>query len=74
MHFVGNLENCREYSFLWSSAKIITILHRGVHRNLLQSLRGLQKLLSGFFPPTPLTENHFAKKSLSGKGEYTPLP
>ena len=38
---------------------------------------GLQKLLSGFFPlrgypqhppPTPLTENHFAKKPLAERG------
>ena len=36
-----------------------------------------QKLLSGFFsvrgiPPTPLTENHFAKKPLAERGGTPP--
>ena len=29
-HFVANSEKCRKYTFLGGSARIITILHRGV--------------------------------------------
>ena len=47
-------------------------------------LGGRQKLLGGFFsvkgvggggtPPTPLTENHFAKKPLAEMGGTAPPP
>ena len=38
--FVANSEKCRKYTFLGGSAQIITILHRGVYRNLLQYYNG----------------------------------
>ena len=38
--FVANLEKCRKYTFLDGSAQIITILHRGGYRNLLQYYMG----------------------------------
>ena len=42
--FVANSEKCRKYTFLGGSAQIITILHRGGYRNLLQYYMG------GVFP------------------------
>ena len=38
--FVANSEKCRKYSILGRSAQIITILHRGGYRNLLQYYMG----------------------------------
>ena len=40
MHFVSNLEKCREYAFLRKYVQIITILHGGGPPNLLQHYRG----------------------------------
>ena len=39
-HFVANLEKYYEYVFLGGSAQIITILHRGGYRHLLQYYMG----------------------------------
>ena len=39
-HLVANSEKCRKYAFLGGSAQIITILHRGGYRNLLQYYMG----------------------------------
>ena len=44
-HLVANSEKCRKYAFLGGSAQIITILHRGGYRNLLQYYMG-----GGVFP------------------------
>ena len=38
--FVANSEKCCKYTFLGGSAQIITILHRGGYRNLLQYYMG----------------------------------
>ena len=38
--FVANSEKCRKYTFLDGYARIITILHRGGYRNLLQHYMG----------------------------------
>ena len=40
MHFVSNLEKCREYAFLREYVQIITILHGGGPPNLLQHYIG----------------------------------
>ena len=40
MHFVSNLEKCREYAFLRKYVQIITILHGGGPPNLLQHYIG----------------------------------
>ena len=51
----------------------------GLFVNLTDNKGSFQKLLSGFGPlrgspppPTPLTENHFAKKTLAERGVHPP--
>ena len=45
MHFVSNLEKCREYAFLREYVQIITILHGGGPPNSLQHYIGVRGLL-----------------------------
>ena len=39
-HFFQEYGKCRDYAFLEGYAQTITILHRGVHPNLLQYYMG----------------------------------
>ena len=66
------------YSIRITLSKISTVVFVFMlNRQVFKGTR--PKLLSGFFPlrgfpsPTPLTENHFAKKPLAERG-VTPLP
>ena len=63
---------------------IVIISHRFSKSTFGANKGSFQKLLSGFFPlfgkmifrfpPTPLTENHFAKKILAERGGTSPPP